>query len=130
MQITTLPADDPKDIKLGWVIYGGKEGMPEETRAAFEEYETTIANPQWERFMGNNHEQIKLAVRGCVAFSAKEHLGKPLSTALWGVLVGGIGVTNIRIYKPMEGHWCDGRHNAATIMLDEQDIVRDIIIYP
>lgn len=104
--------------------------IPEDFRKSMREFDEIMANPQWERFMGNNHERIKLDMQSGEAVHFAHHLGRPLSVSLWRELVGAMKLENFRIYKPNDTQWLDGRYNSADIYLDENDYVSDIVIFP
>lgn len=104
--------------------------IPEDFRQQMQEFDEFLAHPQWDRFMSNNHERVVSPMQSGDAINFMQHIGKPLSVALWRQLVGSMMLQNFRIYKPGDAMWLDGRANAADIFLDENDFVKDITIFP
>lgn len=93
-------------------------------------YELTISN--WDKFRGNNHEKIELpdvCCGGSVDFG--NHIGKPLSEALWIDLVHRLLISGLCVYscggmQKLVGHG-DGH---CTINLDESNNVERISFSP
>lgn len=86
---------------------------------------------EWERFYGNNHERIEnYGIKCGGGVNLFRYHGKPLSQRLWQDLVYRFQVRSLRIYKHGEDMWTDGRHESATIILDDNSNVLYITIYP
>lgn len=88
--------------------------------------------PRWELYRGNNHNVIPdhgIRRGGYISFT--RHFGKPLTPELWIDLVSRLGVTNLRIYEPGMGEWCDGPFPGdCRIYLDEIGFVLEIKYCP
>lgn len=87
--------------------------------------------PDWEHFMGNNHNCItNIDARWGGGLHVKEHLGKPLSNKLWMDLVGRLGVKWMRIYNIHDWQWADGPcRGSVHIYLDDDKNVVDFHLY-
>ena len=88
--------------------------------------------PDWERFMGNNHEHIKAPNSTWGGgFKVGRHLGKPLTQELWDDLVYRLGIREMRIYRPNAAQWTIGIMGTGVFLyLDDNDLLCDIHLNP
>lgn len=84
---------------------------------------------EWDKYRGNNHQRITTTVRYGGGLRYSDHIGYPLTQALWEDLVHRMCIKDLRIYGPNSEQWTDGRGpGACDIHLDEKGIVVDIWI--
>lgn len=88
-----------------------------------------LSNANWEPYFGNNHKHIDrptIMAMGMVSFT--KHIGKPLTQDLWEDLVHRLEISDLRIYKPNEASWTDGRScGACDVYLDDFGNVTEIL---
>lgn len=93
-------------------------------------YKLTI--PNWDKFRGNNREKIELpdvCCGGSVDFG--NHIGKPLSEALWIDLVHRLLISGLCVYSCGQPQWTIGWGDGhCVINLDESNNVERIYFSP
>lgn len=89
-------------------------------------------DPRFTSYFGCNHKVIPRPATYCGGgFQYSDHLGKPLTGALWEDLVQRACVRSLWVLTKGSAEWCLGRGpGSATVYLDGEGNVVDIYLVP
>ncbi len=92
----------------------------------------TDHDPRFLPYLGNHHDFLPEATEmwgGGVRIA--QHLGKPLTPALWQDIVGRFCAHHLLVYPKGWTMWCMGWGAGTVIVfLDENELVKDLEVYP